>query len=227
MGRRRGKKRGGNRSGKGKAGSGDQICLHGEGSFAIGASNNVVTMAIAGGTSFLTVFTRLVQACEMYQLYRFVSLRVTMFPLNGATEGMGALGYVGGQVTAPTTLLQISEFKPSMLYCFGNQTQTGMVSPKTLHVSRRVLLTEAPNKWWRTQASASLEAWEENQGTFYGFLPGTTQSQTYHVSYSVEFCSPVPAGVVPRDLFSKEAKEEIIELIRSNISSLLAPKKLT
>jgi len=148
---------------------------------------------------------------ENWQMFRFRGISLKYIPRAQTTAGIGAIGYFGGQASAPTTVQQVATGLPSM--CFGVSDNTNQApwqtTPSSVSVDTRELLSNNPNKWWRTQASASVEAWEENQGTFFSFSPTGAGTIDYECAWVLEVAGPVSSAMIPTSMFSRQAEDHI------------------
>ncbi len=154
---------------------------------------------------------------EAWQLFRFVDMRILVHPHQSTAAGFYGMGFVAGNATAPTANGQIMSVNKSCMATSNIATIAGTTKPTSLVLNRQDLLADAPNKWWRTQASASIETWEEVQGNLFSFTPDASGVLTYEFWSIIEFSSPVAPSMVPRPLFSGAAMDVIRQVARDEV----------
>jgi hypothetical protein len=160
--------------------------------------------AIAAFQVNLAAFSnvRFNELMEMYQLFRFVEIKVRVMAyeptgINDPTQ-FCVLAYAPGQATTPTSYTDLIQLNDSI--CWNNTGASLAGKQFCLSVPRQILMRDSPSKWYRTQPSASLESWEENQGTFFLGLDANVTGNTSYLmqcAYRLQVCGSVTAGMIP------------------------------
>lgn len=161
------------------------------------------------------------QMQEIYQLFRFVRLRMRVVPYNltGFSLGSGlaqlfVLCFVQGiPSSGPASVSAGMQLNNSITF----NPERSIISE--LNLGRAALLADTPSKWYRTQPSATVEAWEEQQGTLY-LVAGSNASASadYYIQfeYELELTSTVLTTMVPQlPPFSHASINYILEKVRS------------
>lgn len=155
---------------------------------------------------------------EAWQMFRFKKILINMHPTLSASAGVFAtLGFSTGNATAPTTAGAIMSLNKSVMNASQATDFAGTTVPTRLSLNTTDLLESAPNKWWRTQASASVETWEEVQGNLFTSTGGATETVTFDYISWCEFAGPLAPTMIPRPLFSEAAQEQIRKTARDEM----------
>ncbi len=164
--------------------------------FVAGQTISVTQLSLIGLAN-----ARFNELAEAYQMFRFTDISVCLIPY--VPTGMPAtnlvsFAYTPGQATAPTSYLDAYQLNDSMVVNWTGAASAG--KRFILRVPRNVLITQNASKWYRTQPSASLESWEENQGTFFLNLQnaatGTFTIYT-QMSYTLQLAGSVTSSMIP------------------------------
>ncbi len=157
-----------------------------------------------------STFPRILAMGDVFEFYRFVSLKVELPPdnfLGGGTATEYAVGYSNQTFdTAPTLVSQVIE-----LPCASRQVQAASVF-RSFVVSRNELINNAPLKWYKTIVGTPDQLFE-TQGNLYCVAnANSTATINLVVDWEVEFSqwnlaaqSPFPAleQIPGTDLFRK------------------------
>lgn len=166
--------------------------------------SSTVTMVAGVNTTTIPVdpslTVQLNAVAAQYELYRVRSLRVKLYAPGVMTSGTGdenvdvVVGFMPGSTsTAPATATQVGAF----LHHVGNgarslpTTSTEFSVPycstvQTMTVPSRVLMEDTANRWYKTQASASVEGFSETQGFLY-LVCDSDVSSTADVGWTIEY----------------------------------------
>ncbi len=168
--------------------------------------------------------TRLAQLSDAYTEFRFLTLRAEFMPKSVVDC---VLGYLAGTVgTGPTTTQAVSQLERSA-YHFSPQT-----TMSALVLSRKDLIGEAINNWYKTGVGSDSDSQGEQQGTIY-VASGSTDLNVHFIG-TIEFCGTVDPASTPvflrrvlrfrewgpaLDMESKQKILQALELARLSISS--------
>lgn len=134
--------------------------------------------------------TRLLAIADLYRLFRFRRVWCDVCQTLSAGEDMVALAFASGQVTAPQTLIAMSEMDNFMLVPLGSTV------PVRWELSRGELAGIVP--WYET-VSAAAEPLLDTQGSIVIASANTfvSTAQTFGIvwHYEVEFADRLPAAV--------------------------------
>ncbi len=133
---------------------------------------------------------RLVSISDSFGLYRFTKLRVQILP-SSATGSTTVCYYNQTVDVPPASHGAASECDYSVVM------NAQMSIPQGFTVSRRDLLKTGA-KWFKTKVSASVETWEEIQGSITAWGDDSTGSLRLVYHYEVEFCDPLATGSTPQ-----------------------------
>jgi hypothetical protein len=174
---------------------------NGTGLLIFGIANTQSSTALAvAPQSFSTDIPRFAELMEAYQLFRFTSMKLKILPQDFGAAFTGdywTLAYSQGEPTATSTLAPATI---AVFPCSVTMSNT-MTVPQTLNVNRPQLITDGPNKWYRTQPNASVESWEEQQGELIWAVSGlvsTTQQLIVQLQYSIELTAPIAPTMIPK-----------------------------
>lgn len=140
---------------------------------------------------------RFAQLMEAYQLFRFRRF-VMKFPpqIPQLASELWSAAYTQGDATIGGTITTAS-----LLSCPASFFTSGVCTiPQLLRLGPEQLLTEGQSRWYRTQISAAVETWEEQQGTVFVALSvnATANRDIFaHVEYDLELCSQVAPPLIP------------------------------
>jgi hypothetical protein len=145
--------------------------------------------------------SRLIQISDAFNLYRFTHLRLELYPFAEVqteaastpvnANSMAALCFFTQESdTAPTTVTQASECDYSIVLSSQNTVTKGFT------VNRSDLMHTGA-KWFKTKGGASVEAWEEVQGSIVVVSDMTSGTVNVMVHYCVEFCDPLNVNSTP------------------------------
>jgi hypothetical protein len=170
--------------------------------------------------------SRLAQISDMFQLYRFRRLKITITEGSwgsGLTAGKYSTGYAMGLYlenpdSFPTTdhtklLRERHSLWMDGSWAAGTATggsgtqpplQAGY-APRSLTVGPRHLIGDAPEKWWRTKVSTagtpSSNLWQDIQWSLCFTAEDTSLGSglqfTWWYDYEIEFCEPVDPSQTP------------------------------
>jgi hypothetical protein len=161
--------------------------------YAVALSAATSSAAFISPQSSSIFGTRIAEMAELFNLYRFVDIKVSWCSGGGGTtngEDM-AVGIMPGLITAsPTTVAAISSLECVNVSWATQNTVTH------LHADRAYLLGSAPNKWWKTVPDAGQEDWEENQGEIF-FAASASTTRQVMVESVIEFTSFVASTLTP------------------------------
>ncbi len=151
---------------------------------------------------------RLTELADAFQLYRFTSVDLTLYPSVGGTTTNGpslwCVGYLSGAATTstPTTFVQVSEFERVQ---YASWVPTGVLAaqaitmPTNLHLDRSLLMGEAVAPWFKTTVDGSLETWQELQGGLWFATAATITTNPLVcdvvIKYVCELCAELPTAV--------------------------------
>lgn len=201
------KKRGNRRRNRGFARSftqGVQVCK----------GTELIVLVNAGSSGSLglnptdALFTRLPSLADNFTLFRFVKA-VVQFKAPSTTIS-AACGYVQGTVqTVPTTQANIMTLEPAVL------NQVAQTTNSYLRLSRRTLISEGANKWYKVGLGTDSDTQGEIQGYVAAGCSSTTTMQAIF-KYVIEFTGDCVSSAVPLPrmikrvlLFNDEEQERI------------------
>jgi len=126
--------------------------------------------------------------------YRFTKLSLTCY----SSASIYSISYNPAYDTNPSTTIAANAQEPVSLLVAPSSENT---IPRTLNVSRKILLGEVPTLWFKTQATGDANNEQRFQGTI--DIVGTAAEQlTIDVYYNIEFCSvdPLSTGLARRTM---------------------------
>ncbi len=176
---------------------------------------DVISPVVNTSTSYALIptnFQRLTALADSFDFYRFTNVQVTLMAgaINQAsyTPVMTAAGYKNGvSATAPATVNEVVNLDHAAVVTHVYSTgvplyQTGKSS---FTVGRQHLISHAPLKWYKTQASAgsgtAYDLFDVQQGVVY-FATTATTSSTPNVlfEWTCELSQPVNPADTPAPL---------------------------
>lgn len=171
--------------------------------FGVSDISNIIPLNL---DALSTTIPRFAEFMEAYQLFRFRKIQIRINPfILGASNGTAnpdvtfAVAYSPGNPTiaVPQTTAATLSYSSSLL-------MNGHYSiPQILTLNRSVLLRDAQSKWYRTQPSAAVETWEENQGEilFNVSLSNDTNTQNVfgHMFYELELAGQIAPSNIPME----------------------------
>jgi len=133
---------------------------------------------------------------DVYLLYRFVRLKIKVFPPGESASVPHALGLVIGpsdQTSASVTAVS------QVIQCpFSVYVPPTVTVPETL-VAPKAALMRGVNKWYLTETNAATVTSDEYQAfIFAAGIPNTTMQVL--IDYTIEFTSPVGSVQAPRPI---------------------------
>jgi hypothetical protein len=178
----------------------------------------VVTLSTGTNTQQIAltpaIDLRLAALADVYQLYRFVDLKATLFSPGPAGSSAAestavVLAYLNETTdTTPASAVAASRITYSAVNGYHNQvgsesapTQYTSV-PQSFRVPRRYLCKDNAQQWWKTIVSSSVQTWDEQQGTLTLTFDssGSTSSVVgycYRLTGVIEFSGAVAATQTP------------------------------
>ncbi len=153
------------------------------------------------------MINRIAAIGDLYQLYRYVSLKVTVFPtviVNGASTPQQAT-QLHQCVAVLKDIADVAPDTVGRLTSVGRSidTRSFFSTPLSMSLGSAFLQGESSLKWWKTKPGAATD-WEELQGIVYIGAQEITGSTTitgltFYVRYDavVEFCDPAAASMTP------------------------------
>ncbi len=175
---------------------------------------DVISPVIATTASYALIptnFQRLTALADSFDLYRFTDVRVTLMAAaispNPSVGVMTACGYKNGvSATAPATVNEVINLDHSCVITHALTSaflyQTGK---SNYQIGRQHLISHAPLKWYKTQASAgsgtTYDLFDVQQGSLY-FATNAATSSTPNVllEWTCELCQPVNPADTPAPL---------------------------
>ncbi len=122
--------------------------------------------------------SRLNAISEVFQFYRFSSVRVHSLPTKASGDVLSTVGYIPRVPnTAPTTHEEIIQLPASSIKSFSQTVKS------TMNIGRDVLLADAPIKWFQCQAGTEDTQWEI-QGVIY--VAGTATANPSNSLFIIE-----------------------------------------
>jgi hypothetical protein len=147
-----------------------------------------------------SIFPRTNSVSAVFQNFRFLSIRVTMLPINVTSAGnfewvLGFSSDVSATLTSLTSPANVSECTPSGIQYNSGTNNLNYGAGYTHHVvnlTRRHLCGDGALKWWKCVGDSGTNSWENFQGQLIVYN-NIAASQTYRmwINYVCEFGSPI------------------------------------
>jgi hypothetical protein len=159
------------------------------GSFLFQVSMTADTIASVGVNPTQSFFgTRLNALATVFNNFRFVNLRIIMYP--SAQDTCVAYDAVPNASFESATFSNMSQLSKFIL------SPSSRITNTVFSLNRRALNTLQSNKWWSARTSEDLI--NLDQGMLM-FSSPVTHTATFMIKYAVEFCHPEP----PADYVSR------------------------
>lgn len=181
----------------------ESVIENGCGLFSFAIANPDTGGALALNLSTLSSnIPRFAELMESYQFYRFKKIQIKMLPQSINADSAGtvtlALSYSPGDPTGSSSQTTASTLSfPNSIFMNSKITM-----PQILSLNTSILLRDGQSKWYRTQPSAAVESWEENQGEFlFNLSAAATGTQTFygHMFYVLELAAQVAPNNIPME----------------------------
>ncbi len=176
----------------------DRVVEHGSGLIELdvpmGSTSAAVPLSLSNLSTFIPRFAQLMEA---YQFFRFRSLSFRIPPPHrvGSDQGCWTVGYIQGQ---PTTSATMTNFAVAS-YPAAIVGTSGLNTVSNLRIGPKILLADSQSKWYRSQPSAAVETWEEQQGVIAVVMNAAADEIQFfmQVEYDLELASPIPPTQIP------------------------------
>ena len=159
-----------------------------------------------------SIDARLTTLSSLYELYRFVWVKITLYPTDNATANDLTMGYLpdypSGSAGVPASNAAVAELP------FSLHMASRMIQPQFIVIPRNHMLGRNALKWFQTDQSSPSE--ESIQGSLYFWTGQATVVCTATIEYELEFTNPVPAAIT---LARNSAPKSLLGTAIDNLST--------